>query len=153
MDLRYEKIRSYIVQRPSVKAGGFFYIDFQDTKDTTATFKNQFILFLKGAPGIKQSGLRKTALRSRQSILWIFSTVQSRFFRLWSSRLAAVFAYGAALTCSKVTATTTPVRMLMCHKVTHKNLIDSSPLFRYYLTHTPCNFFVKPIDSDTSEEI
>ena len=44
-------------------------------------------------------------------------------------------------------------RMLMCHKVTHKNLIDSSPLFRYYLTHTPCNFFVKPIDSDTSEEI
>ena len=153
MDLRYEKIRSYIVQRPSVKAGGFFYIDFQDTKDTTATFKNQFILFLKGAPGIKQSGLRKTALRSRQSILWIFSTVQSRFFRLWSSRLAAVFAYGAALTCSKVTATTTPVRMLMCHKVTHKNLIDSSPLFRYYLTHTLCNFFVKPIDSDTSEEI
>ena len=46
-----------------------------------------------------------------------------------------------------------PVIMLMCHKVTHKNLIDSSPLFRYYLTHTPCNFFVKPIDSDTSEEI
>ena len=44
-------------------------------------------------------------------------------------------------------------RMLMCHKVTHKNLIDSNPLFRYYLTHTPCNFFVKPIDSDTSEEI
>ena len=43
--------------------------------------------------------------------------------------------------------------MLMCDKVTHKNLIDSSPLFRYYLTHTLCNFFVKPIDSDTSEEI
>ncbi len=43
--------------------------------------------------------------------------------------------------------------MLMCHKVTRKNLIDSNPLFRYYLTHTPCNFFVKPIDSDTSEEI
>ena len=130
MDLRYEKIRSYIVQRPSVKAGGFFYIDFQDTKDTTATFKNQFILFLKGAPGIKQSGLRKTALRSRQSILWIFSTVQSRFFRLWSSRLAAVFAYGAALTCSKVTATTTPVRMLMCDKVTPQYDRQSPLLFR-----------------------
>ena len=72
MDLRYEKIRSYIVQRPSVKAGGFFYIDFQDTKDTTATFKNQFILFLKGAPGIKQSGLRKTALRSRQNYFMDF---------------------------------------------------------------------------------
>lgn len=130
MDLRYEKIRSYIVQRPSVKAGGFFYIDFQDTKDTTATFKNQFILFLKGAPGTKQSGLRKTALRSRQSILWIFSTVQSRFFRLWSSRLAAVFAYGAALTCSKVTATTTPVRMLMCDKVTPQYDRQPPLLFR-----------------------
>ena len=34
-----------------------------------------------------------------------------------------------------------------------KELIDSNPLFRYYLTHTLCNFFVKPIDSDTSEEI
>jgi len=43
--------------------------------------------------------------------------------------------------------------MLMCHKVTHKNLIDSSPLFRYCLTHASCNFFVKTIDSDTSKEI
>ena len=34
-----------------------------------------------------------------------------------------------------------------------QELIDSNPLFRYYLTHTLCNFFVKPIDSDTSEEI
>ena len=50
--------------------------------------------------------------------------------------------------------TKTPLpHMLMCHKVTRKNLIDSNPLFRYYLTHTLCNFFVKPIDSDTSEEI
>ena len=44
-------------------------------------------------------------------------------------------------------------QMLMCHKVTHKNLIDSSPLFRYCLTHASCNFFVKTIDSDTSKEI
>ena len=43
--------------------------------------------------------------------------------------------------------------MLMCHKVTHKNLRDSSPLFRYCLTHASCNFFVKTIDSDTSKEI
>ena len=47
----------------------------------------------------------------------------------------------------------TPKGMLMCHKVTHKNLIDSSPLFRYCLTHASCNFFVKTIDSDTSKEI
>ena len=50
-------------------------------------------------------------------------------------------------------ANITPDRMLMCHKVTHKNLIDSSPLFRYCLTHASCNFFVKTIDSDTSKEI
>lgn len=47
----------------------------------------------------------------------------------------------------------TLLTMLMCHKVTHKNLIDSSPLFRYCLTHASCNFFVKTIDSDTSKEI
>ena len=51
------------------------------------------------------------------------------------------------------TPPTTQLRMLMCHKVTHKNLIDSSPLFRYCLTHASCNFFVKTIDSDTSKEI
>ena len=67
--------------------------------------------------------------------------------------LAQDLAFGAALTSWRGTATITPARMLMCDKVTHKNLIDSSPLFRYYLTHTLCNFFVKPIDSDTSEEI
>ena len=27
---------------------------------------------------------------------------------------------------------TTQVQMLMCGKVTHKNLIDNRPLFRYY---------------------
>lgn len=30
----------------------------------------------------------------------------------------------------KATEMITPVRMLMCHKVTHRNLIDSTPLFR-----------------------
>jgi len=66
-----------------------------------------------------------------------------------------VIALGAGLGIwgAKATATTTPVPMLMCHKVTHKNLIDSSPLFRYCLTHASCNFFVKTIDSDTSKEI
>ena len=34
---------------------------------------------------------------------------------------------GALSTCWKVTATTTPAPMLMCGKVTHKNLIDNSP--------------------------
>ena len=85
--------------------------------------------------------------------IWISSIAQSMFCKLWSSPLAQVSESGASLTCWKDTETTIRGLMLMCHKVTHKNLIDSSPLFRYYLTHTPCNFFVKPIDSDTSEEI
>ena len=67
--------------------------------------------------------------------------------------LGAGLAFGVPSTCWKVTVTTTPAPMLMCHKVTHKNLIDSSPLFRYCLTHASCNFFVKTIDSDTSKEI
>ena len=75
------------------------------------------------------------------------------YCRLWLSRLAQDLEFGAALTLWKDMETITPEPMLMCHKVTRKNLIDSNPLFRYYLTHTLCNFFVKPIDSDTSEEI
>lgn len=82
-----------------------------------------------------------------------FSLPQLVFFRLWSLLLVLVLAFGAQSTCLRATATTIRVQMLMCHKVTHKNLIDSSPLFRYCLTHASCNFFVKTIDSDTSKEI
>ena len=64
-----------------------------------------------------------------------------------------VVACGVLSICWRAMVTTTPAPMLMCHKVTHKNLIDSSPLFRYCLTHASCNFFVKTIDSDTSKEI
>ena len=40
-------------------------------------------------------------------------------------------------------------KMLMCHKVTHKNLIDSSPLFRnsqikIYVYATKYNIFCLP---------
>ena len=85
--------------------------------------------------------------------IWISSIAQSMFCRPSSLPSEPVLASGVASICLRDTETTTQAQMLMCHKVTHKNLIDSSPLFRYYLTHTPCNFFVKPIDSDTSEEI
>ena len=40
--------------------------------------------------------------------------------------------YGVLSTFWKVMVTTIPVQMLMCGKVTHKNLIDNRPLFRYY---------------------
>ncbi len=39
---------------------------------------------------------------------------------------------GVSSTCSKVMEMTTLAPMLMCDKVTHKNLIDNRPLFRYY---------------------
>ncbi len=51
---------------------------------------------------------------------------------------------GAASTFWKVTARTTLAPMLMCHKVTHKKLIDNSPLFRknfkveFHGSHTNC---------------
>ena len=67
--------------------------------------------------------------------------------------LGAGLAVWGVVNLMEATAMTTPALMLMCHKVTHKNLIDSSPLFRYCLTHASCNFFVKTIDSDTSKEI
>lgn len=87
------------------------------------------------------------------SYIWSFSIPQSMSFRRSLRRLAVVLAFGASSIFWKAAATIIRVQMLMCHKVTRKKLIDSNPLFRYYLTHTPCNFFVKPIDSDTSEEI
>ena len=89
----------------------------------------------------------------KEKRLWNSLTLLSKFFRLWLSLWVLASAFGVPSTCWKVMVTTTPAAMLMCHKVTYKNLIDSNPLFRYYLTHTLCNFFVKPIDSDTSEEI
>ena len=96
-------------------------------------------------------GLQLSFIKEKR--LWNSLTLLSKFFRLWLSLWVPVSACGVPSICWKVMVTITPAPMLMCHKVTHKNLIDSSPLFRYYLTHTPCNFFVKPIDSDTSEEI
>ena len=41
--------------------------------------------------------------------------------------LVPVLVSGVSSTFWKATATITLVRMLMCHKVTHRNLIDSNP--------------------------
>ena len=60
----------------------------------------------------------------------------STFCRLWSSPWAAACACGAASTFWKVTARTTLPPMLMCHKETHKRLIDSSLLFRKFCFRT-----------------
>lgn len=61
---------------------------------------------------------------------WLFSIRRSRCFNPSSSPSARFCPSGAALTCWKVTAGTTPARMLMCGKVTNDNLIDSSHYFR-----------------------
>ena len=66
------------------------------------------------------------------------------YCRLWLSRLAQDLEFGAALTLWKDMETITPEPMLMCHKVTHKKLIDNSPLFRknfkveFHGSHTNC---------------
>ena len=76
--------------------------------------------------------------------IWISSIAQSMFCKLWSSPLAQVSESGASLTCWKDTETTIRGLMLMCHKVTHKKLIDNSPLFRknfkveFHGSHTNC---------------
>ena len=59
------------------------------------------------------------------SYIWSFSIPQSMSFRRSLRRLAVVLAFGASSIFWKVTATTTLAQMLMCGKVTHKNLIDS----------------------------
>lgn len=78
------------------------------------------------------------------SYIWSFSIPQSMSFRRSLRRLAVVLAFGALSTFWKVTARTTLLPMLMCHKVTHKKLIDNSPLFRknfkveFHGSHTNC---------------
>ena len=49
----------------------------------------------------------------RRNLLWNFSTVQSRYFRLSSSHSVPVSASGEQSTCWRATATITPVPMLM----------------------------------------
>ena len=63
----------------------------------------------------------------KEKRLWNSSTLLSKFFRLWLSLWVPVSAFGVPSTCWKVMVTTTPAAMLMCGKVTHKNLIDNSP--------------------------
>lgn len=49
MDLRYEKIRSYIVQRPSVKAGGFLYRFSRYQRHNGHFQKSIYIIFERSA--------------------------------------------------------------------------------------------------------
>ena len=49
--------------------------------------------------------------------------------------VALAWACGALSICWRATARTTLAPMLMCHKVTHKNLIDSHPYSVIFRTH------------------
>lgn len=80
----------------------------------------------------------------RRIILW--DSLLLPFLRclLWLLLWALALAYGVWSTSWKVTVPTTLLPMLMCHKVTHKKLIDNSPLFRknfkveFHGSHTNC---------------
>ena len=73
-------------------------------------------------------GLQLSFIKEKR--LWNSLTLLSKFFRLWLSLWVPVSACGVLSICWRVMVTTTPAPMLMCHKVTHKNLIDSSLPFR-----------------------
>ena len=72
-------------------------------------------------------GLQLSFIKEKR--LWNSLTLLSKFFRLWLSLWVPVLAFGVPSTCWKVMATITPAAMLMCGKVTHKNLIGSSPYY------------------------
>ena len=76
--------------------------------------------------------------------IWISSIAQSMFCRPSSLPSEPVLASGASSTCWRVTEMIIRAQMLMCGKVTHKKLIDNSPLFRknfkveFHGSHTNC---------------
>ena len=70
-------------------------------------------------------------------LIWHFSHLQSTLYRPSLSRSALALAYGVWSICWRATARITRAPMLMCGKVTHKNLIDSSPLFRKNIISKP----------------
>ena len=70
-------------------------------------------------------------------LIWHFSHLQSTLYRPSLLLSALALACGAWLICWRATARITRAPMLMCGKVTHKNLIDSSPLFRKNIISKP----------------
>ena len=58
-------------------------------------------------------------------LIWHFSHLQSTLYRPSLSLSALALAYGVWSICWRATARITRAPMLMCGKVTHKNLIDS----------------------------
>ena len=70
-------------------------------------------------------------------LIWHFSHLQSTLYRPSLSLSALALAYGVWSICWRATARITRAPMLMCGKVTHKNLIDSSPLFRKNIISKP----------------
>ena len=79
----------------------------------------RFLCPFTGKPHLRQKG-----------VLWNFSTAQSAYYRLWLSLLEQDLAFGALSISWRATEMIIRAQMLMCGKVTQKNLIDNSPLFR-----------------------
>lgn len=71
----------------------------------------------------------KSTIKMEERI-WNFSISLSTFSRFWLWHWALVWRSGASSTCWKVMGPTTPLRMLMCHKVTPQYERRLSPLFR-----------------------
>ena len=99
------------------------------------TSKSTLLRF--AAKRIMVSGVCRPAASSFwRKRLWISLTLLSKCFRPSLSLWVPVSVFGVSSTCWKDMVMTTPVPMLMCHKETHKRLIDSSLLFRKFCFRT-----------------
>ena len=128
---RQEQMQLYISFDPPNLGRIFYYPGPRHTSKST--------LLRLAAKRMMISGVYRPAASSfqfRRKRLWIFSIRPLRFCRLSLLPWALVSACGAASTCWKVTVRITPAQMLMCHKETHKRLIDSSLLFRKFCFRT-----------------
>ena len=68
--------------------------------------------------------MRKHPLLSAVNFIWHSLTLQLVFFRLWLLLWVLVWQSGVLSTCSKATATITPVPMLMYGKVSQENYVE-----------------------------
>lgn len=110
--------------RPCAGKNGAWYRRMNPLTFTTLTCRTKIWPHSEAAFFCKQSNLF-AGNRQKVRHIWNFSIVQWIRYRpsLWA--WAALCVYGAASICWRGTGPIIPPAMLMCGKVTHKNLIDS----------------------------
>ena len=117
-------VERYMSTRPAiVKPDEAFDIYEIDLSDEDAAAENNGGIFIFNNFFEPHSGRKRGLYGVFQQRSWCIADFG---YRAWRRFLA----FGVPLTSWRVTATTIRAQMLMCDKVTHKNLIDSNPLFQ-----------------------